>query len=832
MAVVGSAEFQVRANREQMKKDLEAAKRELGGFTNDAEREVGGTTGRIGGMIGKVGVAVGALTAVIGAGLALAVKFGGASLEMAQKIEDGARRIGIGTEALQEYQYVARRTGQDANAVSGDLENFSAKLAKAAAGLSKSDLNDFKALGFTQEQLRSFTSVQEALDATTDRISELGAAADRGAIADKMELGSLATALREGSDEVARLRDEARDLGFVMDESLIAKGAQAADQLEDLSQIIGIQMAEAFIGLSDEVLAFTGHIAGALAKLSEFASAFDRWKARANATYGDDTVSNTLQGNSLQALRGAVGSVFSGRAFNAAATVRQGGDLYSGMPSMGALQSFAAAPPAPRERSDLSGRTSLTPVQPRGRADNSADQERRRREQEERRAERVEQEIFRAKQRLLEVADEEVMSAQERYDLAQDRLKLEREARDAEIESKTSRGEFKEAEATQLKAANASAAALEDRALFDRTFREIQNEQVAAQQVLLDFANERLGLELDGAMTEKERQRIEREILKLRQKERRAALERAANDPTASEGERSAARKNLGQLDGMEAAENRLTDQSTPGGQMALAAIDNVRQRAKWVEDAAEAYAEIDKLRQDDRISEEEAAQAKAKINADLNEKRLASTSEFFGNLATLANSSNETLAAIGKAAGIAQATIDGVVAVQKAWASAPFPFNLPAVAATTVAVAANVATIAGVGFADGGYTGDGGKYEPAGVVHRGEYVMDAQTTRRIGVGKLEALRMGALPGFAMGGFVAPDLPGLSLPSIAGSAASSGRILNINIGKGSVMTSDLVAQLKAAAEESGGRAFIAARRVAPRDAARREKFRLGRNADT
>jgi lambda family phage tail tape measure protein len=58
-------------------------------------------------------------------------------------------------------------------------------------------------------------------------------------------------------------------------------------------------------------------------------------------------------------------------------------------------------------------------------------------------------------------------------------------------------------------------------------------------------------------------------------------------------------------------------------------------------------------------------------------------------------------------------------------------------------------------GFADGGYTGSGGKYEPAGIVHRGEYVMDAATTNRIGVGNLNKLR-----GYAGGGYVTPPAAG------------------------------------------------------------------------
>lgn len=53
------------------------------------------------------------------------------------------------------------------------------------------------------------------------------------------------------------------------------------------------------------------------------------------------------------------------------------------------------------------------------------------------------------------------------------------------------------------------------------------------------------------------------------------------------------------------------------------------------------------------------------------------------------------------------------------------------------------------LGFASGGYTGSGGKYEPAGIVHRGEYVMDAEATKRIGVRNLEAMQRGRVAGSA-----------------------------------------------------------------------------------
>lgn len=58
-------------------------------------------------------------------------------------------------------------------------------------------------------------------------------------------------------------------------------------------------------------------------------------------------------------------------------------------------------------------------------------------------------------------------------------------------------------------------------------------------------------------------------------------------------------------------------------------------------------------------------------------------------------------------------------------------------------------------GFADGGYTGPGGKYQPAGIVHAGEVVWSqADIARWGGVGVVEAMRKAV--GYAKGGLVHP----------------------------------------------------------------------------
>ena len=62
-------------------------------------------------------------------------------------------------------------------------------------------------------------------------------------------------------------------------------------------------------------------------------------------------------------------------------------------------------------------------------------------------------------------------------------------------------------------------------------------------------------------------------------------------------------------------------------------------------------------------------------------------------------------------------------------------------------------------GYDVGGYTGHGGKYEPAGIVHRGEFVFTKESTSRIGVSNLYRLMRGYASGGLVGGGGAASSP-------------------------------------------------------------------------
>lgn len=90
-----------------------------------------------------------------------------------------------------------------------------------------------------------------------------------------------------------------------------------------------------------------------------------------------------------------------------------------------------------------------------------------------------------------------------------------------------------------------------------------------------------------------------------------------------------------------------------------------------------------------------------------------------------------ETTAYLVKAAVEALAAISAIPYVG--------PFLAPAVAAGILAEGAHLMGA----FSEGGYTGPGGKYEVAGVVHRGEYVVPAEMVSRLSVPGIESMLYG-----------------------------------------------------------------------------------------
>ena len=179
-------------------------------------------------------------------------------------------------------------------------------------------------------------------------------------------------------------------------------------------------------------------------------------------------------------------------------------------------------------------------------------------------------------------------------------------------------------------------------------------------------------------------------------------------------------------------------------------------------------------------LSEEEYQRRKKEIQDKYDLERQKKESDYYAQSTQMMSSAFDTMAGVmANAAGQQSSAYKAMFAASKAFAIAesiiniqlalseaaklPYPANLveyARVASQTASIVSNIQSVT-MSFATGGYTGDGGKYTPAGIVHKGEYVITKEATARLGRGFLDHLNYGSVRrGFANGGGVGvPRLP-------------------------------------------------------------------------
>ncbi|PPC06806.1 tape measure protein [Acinetobacter pittii] len=162
-------------------------------------------------------------------------------------------------------------------------------------------------------------------------------------------------------------------------------------------------------------------------------------------------------------------------------------------------------------------------------------------------------------------------------------------------------------------------------------------------------------------------------------------------------------------------------------------------QRSQIYSDYAQNVKDVEDKYQQDRLNAQIA----------LGGQMMGSVTSMFGSMFGEQSKAYKLMFAADKAYAIAAAGI----AIQQniaAASKAGFPYNLPLIAgaiAQGASIIANIRAIKDQGFADGGYTGSGGKYEAAGIVHKGEVVWSQEDIKRWGgVGLVEKMRKSSSP--------------------------------------------------------------------------------------
>lgn len=246
-------------------KAMAANSRRIEKFAQKANKDLSGA----GDMFDKVAIAAQGLAAVaVFQQLATSVK---AAADRMGDLADAADSIGITTDALQELRYAAQMSGVQQDTLQQALVVLSKNLGSAAGGGSaaKDSLN---ALGLSASQLAS-VPLPKALEIISDRIAAVENPMQRATLAADLFGKSgvkMINMLSEGSDGLARMREEAQAMGVVIDEDIIRQAQDAGDKLDAMSSVISANLSVALINLAPILISTAQAIAGLTAAANDF----------------------------------------------------------------------------------------------------------------------------------------------------------------------------------------------------------------------------------------------------------------------------------------------------------------------------------------------------------------------------------------------------------------------------------------------------------------------------------------------------------------------------------------------------------------------------------
>ena len=183
----------------------------------------------------KWGAAItGAVGTMAGAVMGVATQVADA----AGDIDDMSQRAGTTAEEFQKYAYAAKLSGMETATLEKAMIKSQKSFADAKEG-SKAMSEAYARLGI---DINNIGNSSDAFDATLAALADMEDETQRNAIANDLfgkSYADLAPLLNQGSDGIAKLKQEAVDLGGVMSDETIAAGAELGDTIDKIKTAAG-----------------------------------------------------------------------------------------------------------------------------------------------------------------------------------------------------------------------------------------------------------------------------------------------------------------------------------------------------------------------------------------------------------------------------------------------------------------------------------------------------------------------------------------------------------------------------------------------------------------
>lgn len=151
------------------------------------------------------------------------------------EIDKMSQKIGISTQAYQEWDYVFERSGADVNALQGGMKKLSKVITDAGNG-SESAAKKLEAVGLSVDELNGLTQ-EEQLSKIVEALQNMDQGAERTAAATAL-LGNSATdmaaVLNMSAEETNALKKEAEDYGMIMSDEAVKSSVAFTDSMTKL----------------------------------------------------------------------------------------------------------------------------------------------------------------------------------------------------------------------------------------------------------------------------------------------------------------------------------------------------------------------------------------------------------------------------------------------------------------------------------------------------------------------------------------------------------------------------------------------------------------------
>lgn len=204
-------------------------------------------------------------TAVLGLATGAMAQFIKSTIAFADGIAKTADKIGFTTVQLQELRFAADLAGVAQNALDMGLQRFSRRVAEVAAGT-----GELKKVAEQYDvQLRDSSGrLRQNIDILNDFADVIrNAESDQEALRIAFKLfdsegAALVNMMREGSAAMSEMRQQAQELGIVLDERLISNAEVANDKLAMMGQVLKTRVTVAVLELTPEMVNLADAVLG------------------------------------------------------------------------------------------------------------------------------------------------------------------------------------------------------------------------------------------------------------------------------------------------------------------------------------------------------------------------------------------------------------------------------------------------------------------------------------------------------------------------------------------------------------------------------------------